>query len=219
VSGACCHDEPGVAPGSPGGEAGYRRVLWLALLINGAMFAAELGVGLDAHSKSLLADSIDFLGDAANYGISLFVLGLALVWRARAAFLKGAAMLAFGLAIAGATIDSALGGSLPHAESMGVIGAVALAANVSVALMLFRYRKGDSNMRAVWLCTRNDAIGNLAVLIAAAGVFASDTAWPDLAVAAIMSSLAMLAGAQVMRQAWREIVESRAPAVLEAEPR
>jgi Co/Zn/Cd efflux system component len=208
VSGACCHDEPGVAPGSPGGEAGYRRVLWLALLINGAMFAAELGVGLDAHSKSLLADSIDFLGDAANSGISLFVLGLALVWRAP-----------FGLAIAGATIDSALGGSLPHAESMGVIGAVALAANVSVALMLFRYRKGDSNMRAVWLCTRNDAIGNLAVLIAAAGVFASDTAWPDLAVAAIMSSLAMLAGAQVMRQAWREIVESRAPAVLEAEPR
>ncbi|MGD9538361.1 MAG: cation transporter [Alphaproteobacteria bacterium] len=217
MSGACCHHEPGPAPGAPQGDADarYRRVLWLALLINGAMFAAELGVGLGADSKSLLADSIDFLSDAANYGISLFVLGLALVWRARAAFLKGAAMLVFGLAIAGATVEAALRGSLPHAESMGVIGALALAANLAVAVMLFRYRKGDSNRRAVWLCTRNDAIGNLAVMLAAAGVFASNTAWPDLAVAAIMSGLAILAGVQIMRQAWHEIVASRPSGGLE----
>jgi len=217
MSGACCQPGPGPRPGSGGqSDAAYRRILWAALLINAAMFAVEIGVGINADSRSLMADSVDFLGDAANYGISLFVLGLALAWRARAAMLKGVAMLIFGLGVAGATIEAALSGTLPHAEAMGVVGLLALAANLLVAVMLFRYRKGDSNMRAVWLCTRNDAIGNLAVLIAAAGVFASGTAWPDLAVAAIMSGLAILAGVQVIRLASRELAERR-PATEEIE--
>lgn len=213
MSAACGHHhEHGHAPADPK-DAGYRRVLWLALVINAAMFAVELGVGVDAGSKSLLADAIDFLGDAANYGISLFVLGLALAWRARAALLKGAAMIAFGLSIIGSTVHAALYGALPHAGAMGVVGVLALAANVGVALLLYRHRNGDSNRRAVWLCTRNDAIGNLAVLAAAGGVFASDTAWPDLAVAAIMASLAVVSGTQVVRLARREIAESRAVSI------
>jgi Co/Zn/Cd efflux system component len=184
------------------------------------MFGVELGVGLDAGSKSLLADAIDFLGDAANYGISLFVLGLVLTWRAGAALLKGVAMLAFGLGIMASTAHAAITGGVPHAEAMGVVGALALLANLSVAALLFGHRKGDANRRAVWLCTRNDAIGNLAVLIAAGGVFASDTAWPDLAVAAIMSGLAVVSGLQVIRLAWRELAEGRArPAPADASAR
>lgn len=207
------HDDDHASLGNPGRDAGYRRVLWAALVVNAAMFAVELGVGLDAGSKSLLADAIDFLGDAANYGISLFVLGLALAWRAWAALLKGAAMIAFGLGIVGSTVHAALYGDLPHAGAMGVVGALALAANLLVALLLYRHRAGDSNRRAVWLCTRNDAIGNLAVLAAAAGVFASDTAWPDLAVAGVMAGLAVVSGTQIVRLALREIASVRAASV------
>ncbi len=210
MSAACGHHhhDHEAKPGDVDGA--YRRVLWAALVINAAMFGVELAVGLDAGSKSLLADAIDFLGDAANYGISLFVLGLALTWRARAALVKGVTMIAFGLSIIGSTIHAALYGGVPHVTAMGVVGAVALAANVSVALLLYRHRNGDANRRSVWLCTRNDAIGNIAVLIAAAGVFASDTAWPDLAVAAIMASLAVVSGTQVVRLALREIAVGRA---------
>lgn len=207
MSAACCHHDRRQAPA---GDDGYRRVLWIALVINAAMFAAELAVGVDVGSKSLLADAIDFLGDAANYGISLFVLGLALAWRARAALLKGAAMIAFGLSIVGSTVDTALRGASPDAGAMGVVGLAALAANLLVAALLYRHRAGDSNRRAVWLCTRNDAIGNLAVLAAAGGVFASDTPWPDLAVAGVMSGLAVASGLSVVRLAAREIVASRA---------
>jgi Co/Zn/Cd efflux system component len=201
------------SPGSATGDAAYRRVLWIALAINAAMFAVEIGVGVGGGSKALLADAIDFLGDAANYALSLFVLGMALVWRARAALLKGAAMIAFGLAITGATIAGAVAGTLPHAASMGAVGVAALAANVLVAVLLFRHRAGDSNRRAVWLCTRNDAIGNVAVMLAAAGVFASGTPWPDLAVAAIMAGLAIVSGTRIVRQAAHEIAHARAPAV------
>ncbi len=206
------HEHHDVAP-KAGADAGYRRVLFAALVVNAAMFAVELGVGIDAGSKSLLADAIDFLGDAANYGLSLFVLGLALAWRARAALLKGAAMIAFGLSIIGSTVHAALYGALPHAGAMGVVGVFALAANVGVALLLYRHRSGDSNRRAVWLCTRNDAIGNLAVLAAAGGVFASDTAWPDLAVAAGMAGLAVSSGVHVVRLAVREIASARMASV------
>jgi len=210
MSAACGHHGHDHAPHDTGDKS-YRRVLWLALVINAAMFGVEIGVGVEGGSKALLADAIDFLGDAANYGITLFVLGLGVIWRARAALLKGAAMIAFGIGITGATIEGAIAGTLPHAVSMGAVGLAALAANLFVALLLFRYRKGDSNRRAVWLCTRNDAIGNLAVLVAAAGVFASDTGWPDLAVAAIMAGLAIASGLRVVRQAMGEIGASRAP--------
>ena len=173
------------------------------------MFAIEISAGVAAQSVSLLADSLDFLGDAGNYGISLFVLGMAIQWRARASLLKAASMGAFGLWIAITTINHALVGTVPAAPVMGVVGALALAANFGVALLLYRWREGDSNMRSVWICTRNDAIGNVAVLVAAAGVFGSGTGWPDYVVAAIMSGLALVGAFQVTRHAIAELRQSR----------
>ena len=185
----------------------YRRVLWVALAVNLAMFCVEIGAGLAAQSVSLLADSLDFLGDAGNYGISLFVLGMALQWRARASLLKAASMGAFGAWVAVTTAQHALAGTVPAAPVMGMVGALAFAANLGVAALLYRWREGDSNMRSVWICTRNDAIGNLAVLAAAAGVFGSGTGWPDYLVAAVMSGLALVGAFQVARQAMAELAD------------
>ena len=202
MSAHCCdHDHGGGTSASPA----YRRILWIALAVNLAMFGVEVGAGLAAQSVSLLADSLDFLGDAANYGISLFVLGMALQWRARASLVKAASMGAFGLWVAVTTIQHAVAGTVPAAPVMGAIGALAFAANLGVAALLYRWREGDSNMRSVWICTRNDAIGNLAVLAAAAGVFGSGTGWPDYLVAAIMSGLALWGAVQVLLHARVEL--------------
>ncbi len=187
----------------------WRRVLWIALLINAAMFGVEIVAGVAADSRALQADALDFLGDAANYAISLGVAGMALAWRARAALLKAATMLMFGLYVFGSTLWGFIAGSAPHAETMGVIGALALAANLLVALMLYRYRTGDANMRSVWICSRNDAIGNLAVLAAALGVFGTGQGWPDLVVAGIMAGLAIWGGVEVFRQARGELATIR----------
>lgn len=184
----------------------WRRILWIALVINAAMFGVEIVAGVAADSRALQADALDFLGDAANYAISLGVAGMALAWRARAALVKAATMLAFGLWVLGSTLWGFVNGSAPHAETMGLIGTLALAANVLVALMLFRYRTGDANMRSVWICSRNDAIGNLAVLAAALGVFGTGQGWPDLVVAAIMALLALWGSIEVFRQARGELV-------------
>lgn len=208
MSAHCCnhgHEHANAAANSPA----YKRILWIALAVNLTMFVVEIGAGLAASSVSLLADSLDFLGDAGNYGISLFVLGMAIQWRARASLLKAASMGAFGLWVAFTTINHALAGTVPEAPVMGVVGALALAANFGVALLLYRWREGDSNMRSVWICTRNDAIGNVAVLVAAAGVFGSGTGWPDYLVAAIMSGLALVGAFQVTRQALAELRQSR----------
>lgn len=183
----------------------YRRVLWAALIVNAAMFGVELAGGLHAGSVSLLADAVDFFGDAANYGISLLVLGMALRWRASAALFKGLTMGAFGVFVLARAAWSASTGTVPEPVTMGVIGALALLANVGVAAMLYAWREGDANMRSVWLCSRNDAIGNLAVMAAALGVFGTGSAWPDLAVAAIMGSLALAAAVSVVRQAATEL--------------
>lgn len=183
----------------------WRRILWIALLINAAMFAVEIVAGVAADSRALQADALDFLGDAANYAISLGVAGMALAWRARAALFKAVTMLAFGLWVLGSALWGFLAGTAPHAETMGLIGALALAANVAVALMLYRYRMGDANMRSVWICSRNDAIGNLAVLGAALGVFGTGQNWPDLLVATIMATLAIWGSVEVYRQARREL--------------
>ena len=188
----------------------YRRILWIALVLNAAMFAVELVGGYRSGSLSLLADAIDFAGDAMNYGVSLAVLSAALTWRARAAQLKALSMMAFGLFVLGRAIWAALGGGVPDAATMGVVGALALATNVSVAWMLYAFREGDANMRSVWLCSRNDAIGNIAVMGAALGVLGTGTAWPDLAVAAVMATLALWGGWQVLRQARSELLESAA---------
>lgn len=183
----------------------YRRILWIALAINLAMFLVEIGAGLRAGSVSLLADSLDFLGDSANYAISLWVLGMGLVLRARAAQFKALSMLLFGLGVLGAALWQLLQGEVPIAPTMGVVGSLALLANFGVAALLYAYRDGDSNMRSVWLCTRNDALGNLAVLLAALGVFGTGSAWPDLLVAVIMAALAISAAIQVLRQADGEL--------------
>lgn len=186
----------------------YRRILWVALAVNFAMFAVEVGAGLRAGSVSLLADSLDFLGDAGNYAISLWVLGMGLVLRARAAQFKALCMLLFGAGVLGTTIWQQLQGGVPSAPTMGLVGLLALSANVGVAALLYAYREGDSNMRSVWLCTRNDALGNLAVLAAALGVFGTGSAWPDLLVAAIMAALAISAAIQVLRHARGELAEA-----------
>lgn len=183
----------------------YRKVLWIALLINVAMFVVEIVGGLKSGSVSLLADAIDFAGDAANYGISLAVLSMGLTWRSRAAMLKGLSMAAFGVFVLGKTAWSALAGIPPEPLTMGVVAIMALVANGGVALMLYAFRDGDANMRSVWLCTRNDAIGNAAVILAAIGVFGTGSNVPDLLVALLMGGLALSAGVSVVRHAHREL--------------
>ena len=183
----------------------YRRILWAALVINLAMFAVEIGAGFKSGSTSLLADAIDFFGDAANYGVSLAVLSSGVVLRARAALLKGACMMAFGFFVLGRAAWMYSQGGTPEALTMGSIGLLALIANVTVAAMLYAYRAGDANMRSVWLCSRNDAIGNIAVMLAALGVLATASAWPDLAVASGMAVLALVGGWSVLRQAVGEL--------------
>ncbi len=183
----------------------YRKILWIALLINFTMFVVELLSGLNAHSISLMADAIDFFGDAMNYGISLAVLSMSLMWRARAALFKGLTMGAFGLFVLASAAWSFTHGKIPEPYTMGIIGMLALIANVSVAIMLYAYREGDANMQSVWLCSRNDAIGNIAVMLAALGVFGSGSAWPDLFVAVIMAGLGISAATQVIRKACTEI--------------
>lgn len=201
MSSKCC--DSGCA--TPAVGPAFRKALWVALVINLAMFGVEIVSGLRSGSVSLLADAIDFAGDAANYGISLVVLSMGLVWRARAALLKGVTMMTFGLFVLARAGWSLHAGVLPEPMTMGVIGALALLANVAVALMLYAFREGDSNMRSVWLCSRNDALGNIAVMAAAAGVFGTGSAWPDLGVALVMAGLALSAGYSVIRQASQEL--------------
>lgn len=198
----CCnHDHQ--SPPQP--DPKYRRILWIALIINALMFVVEIIFSQRADSVSLLADSIDFLGDAANYGLSIWVLAMSVQTRAKASLVKAASMGVFGIAVLGHAIWNAVAGVVPDAQTMTLIGFLALVANVSVAILLYAYRNGDSNMRSVWLCTRNDALGNIAVIIAAIGVFGTGTAWPDLIVASIMASLALTAAWQVVKQARQEL--------------
>jgi Co/Zn/Cd efflux system component len=197
---SCASEKPPVDPR-------YRRILWVALIVNAAMFIVELAGGWSAGSVSLLADAVDFFGDAANYGLSLFVLGLAPVWRSRTAFFKGLTMGGYGLFVLGTAAWNLATGIVPEPATMGIIGFLAFFANLSVAGLLFAFRDGDANMRSVWLCTRNDAIGNVAVMIAALGVFGTGTGWPDIAVAAIMGVLGLTAAKTVIAQSRREIQE------------
>ena len=205
MSSNCCCEHKAPDASCIANLARYRRILWIALLINAAMFVIELVAGSRSGSVSLLADAIDFAGDALNYGVSLAVLSAALAWRARAALAKAASMMAFGVFVLAKALWIMLSGTVPDPMTMGVVGTIALAANLSVAWMLYAYREGDANMRSVWLCSRNDALGNLAVMGAALGVLGSGTAWPDLIVALIMATLALHGGWQVLRQARAEL--------------
>ena len=206
----CCNDHH-CQEGRPFDSPAWRRALWIALAVNAGMFLAEIAAGVAAGSASLQADALDFLGDAANYAISLTVTGMALTWRARAALLKGATLGVLGLWVLLSTAWHAYAGTLPRAEVMGVVGMLALLANAGVALLLYRYRSGDANMRSVWICSRNDAIGNAAVLLAALGVFGTGTGWPDVIVAAIMAMLGISGGWQIVKQAAGELRGIPAP--------
>lgn len=196
---SCSHEPAPIKPNSK-----FRMALWIALWINLSMFLVELVGGAYAHSSALWADSLDFFGDAVNYGISLAVLGASLYWRATVALIKGLTMAAFGLVVMAKVIYAYLLGIPPEAITMGIIGAIALLANLITAVILYAFRDGDSNMKSVWLCSRNDAIGNIAVIFAAIGVFGTGSLWPDMIVAVIMASLGLTAGYQVVKQALQE---------------
>jgi cation diffusion facilitator family transporter len=190
-------------------SADYRRRLWAVIAINAAMFLVETGAGALAGSQALQADALDFLGDALTYGMSLAVIGTAVRVRAWAALFKGVSLTLMGLWVLGATAYHVLVLGIPKAEVMGVVGVLALAANVTSVLLLARYKDGDANVRSVWLCSRNDAIGNVAVMIAAAGVWFTASKWPDLAVAAAMAGLFLWSSIQILRQARRELRTGR----------
>jgi Co/Zn/Cd efflux system component len=207
----CCNDHHCQEETRPLDSPAWRRALWIALAVNAGMFLAEIIAGVAAGSASLQADALDFLGDAANYAISLTVAGMVLAWRARAALLKGASLGVLGMWVLFSTAWHAYAGTLPQAEVMGIIGVLALLANAGVALLLYRYRGGDANMRSVWICSRNDAIGNVAVILAAAGVFGTGTGWPDIIVATIMALLGISGGWQIVRQAMGELRHVSAP--------
>lgn len=198
---ACtCSHEP--APQKPNSK--FRTALWIALFINLAMFLVELIGGAYAHSSALWADSLDFFGDAVNYGISLAVLGASLYWRATVALFKGVTMALFGLVVIAKTAYAYVQGIPPEAITMGAIGVLALIANVIAAVILYAFRDGDSNMQSVWLCSRNDAIGNVAVILAAVGVFGTGSLIPDLIVALVISVLGLTGGYQVIKKALQE---------------
>lgn len=182
----------------------YRRILWIVIIINAGMFAVELSAGKLAGSQALQADALDFLGDALTYGLSLAVIGMQLKVRAIAALLKGVSLLAMGLWVFGSTIYQIFILGLPSAQIMGAIGFLALAANLASVLLLMRYKDGDANVRSVWLCSRNDAIGNVAVMLASVAVWVTVSAWPDLIVAVIMAGLFLRSAQLILVQAWEE---------------
>lgn len=192
-------------------DPAWRRALWIALVVNSVMFFVEIIAGAASGSRSLQADALDFLGDAANYAISLGVAGMALVWRARTALVKGLTILAFVLGVMVSAVWGLVAGSQPDPWAMTGVGALALVTNVSVALMLYRFRSGDANMRSVWVCSRNDAINNLLVIGAGFVVLWTGSGLPDLVVALIMALLGLQGGWQVVRQARYELAARGVP--------
>jgi len=206
----CCdHDSRRFEGASPR----YRRVLWLVIVLNASMFLIEVVAGALAGSMSLQADALDFIADAVTYGLTLAMIGRPLAWRASAALFKGASLAAMGTFVLGATIYRVFAVGTPEPLVMGVVGFMALAVNVGSALLLYRFRDGDANVRSVWLCSRNDAIGNVAVLLAALAVAWTGTGWPDLAVAAGMATLFLWSSFQIVRQARGELREARGRAM------
>lgn len=199
MSAGCCDND------APATDAKYRVVLWVCLIANSVMFFVQTVGSYQALSVSLLANALDFLSDAANYGISLFVLGKSLRAKANASLVKGASLGLVGLWVAFETLQHALQPELPKPLTMTLISIVGLAVNIGCAVLLYRYRGGDSNRESVWICSRNDAIGNVAVILAAGGVFVSATAWPDIIVAAILGYLALSGAWQIIRSARKEL--------------
>ena len=185
-------------------SAGYKRRLWLVIALNATMFVVEMTAGHLAKSQALQADALDFLGDALTYGISLAVIGASIQVRTNAALAKGISLLLMGLWVFGSTVYRIFYVGVPEAQIMGGIGLLALLTNLASVLLLVRYKDGDANVRSVWLCSRNDAIGNVAVMFAALGVWGTSSGWPDLVVAMIMAGLFLSSAVQIMRQALAE---------------
>ncbi len=200
MSAGCCE-----APKFDGASRAYKRALWIVIAINGLMFFVEGSAGFAGQSMALKADALDFAGDTATYALSLAVIGMAVQWRARAALLKGLSLGLMGFGVLAATVYRVFVLNEPSAEIMFGVATLALAANVASALILMRFRDGDSNVRSVWLCSRNDAIGNVAVIGAAGLVAFTGTPWPDLAVAAIMAGLFTSSAVSILRQAREEL--------------
>jgi Co/Zn/Cd efflux system component len=198
---SCCS---GGVPVFDGLDPRYKRVLWTVIGINGTMFLAEMFAGHVAGSQALKADALDFLADTVTYGLSLAVIGASLKTRAAAALSKGMSLSAMSLWVFGSTIYQTLVLGVPGAELMGAVGLLALAANLASVLLLTRYKDGDANVRSVWLCSRNDAIGNVVVMVAALTVWGTASAWPDLAVAGVMAVIFLTSSVQILRQAWTE---------------
>ena len=205
MSAHCCS-----APATPAVDPRYRKALWIALVLNALMFVVELSASWTSGSVSLLADSIDFFGDSANYALSLAVLAMAAPVRSKAALFKAACMGGFGVFVLGKALWNLQAGVAPEPATMGAVGFAALLVNAGVALMLYRFRTGDANMRSVWICSRNDALGNIAVMLAALGVFGTGSAWPDLVVAIGMGALALSGAWTVLRHAREELRHAHA---------
>jgi len=203
MSAGCCHRQPRF----DGTSRAYMRTLWIVIAINAVMFAVEMSAGAIAGSQALQADALDFLGDSLTYGLSLYVIGKSIRARTVAALFKGLTLAAMGLWVFGDTLYAVLVLGVPRAEIMGLVGFLALAANLACVLLLLRFRHGEANVRSVWLCSRNDAIGNVAVILAASGVWASGSAWPDLVVATAMAGLFLWSATQITLQALRECRE------------
>lgn len=200
MSASCGHDH---AP-FDGMSDTYKRRLWMVIAINAAMFAVEMTAGQLARSQALQADALDFFADAVTYGISLAVIGASLKTRSLAAAAKGGSLFLMGLWVFGSTLYRVFYQGVPEAPVMGAIGFLTLAANLASVLLLMNYKDGDANVRSVWLCSRNDAIGNVIVMIAALGVWGTATAWPDLTVAAIMAGLFLYSSTQILSQSYEE---------------
>ena len=210
VGDTCC---PKGVPVFDGVDPRYKLILWTVISLNGAMFLGETAAGQLAGSQALKADALDFLADTVTYGLSLAVIGASLRTRASAALVKGVSLSLMAAWVFGSTVYQALVLGVPKAEVMGVVGVLALAVNLASVLLLRPYKDGDANVRSVWLCSRNDTIGNVIVMAAALSVWGTATAWPDLLVAAIMAGIFLTSSVQILRQAWAERREGARPVV------
>ncbi len=199
MAGCCGHEAR-----FDGVSADYKRRLWIVIALNAGMFGVEMTAGHLAQSQALQADALDFFGDALTYGISLAVIGASIRVRSTAALAKGVSLLLMGLWVFGSTVYQVFPVGVPTAQIMGVVGFLALLTNLISVALLVAYKDGDANVRSVWLCSRNDAIGNIAVMLAALGVWGMSSGWPDLIVAGIMAGLFLSSASQIIRQAWRE---------------
>lgn len=204
MSGQCCQNQPIF----DGISAGFKRALWIVIAINGVMFVVEMIAGRISESQALQADALDFFADTITYGLSLFVIGMSIRVRSSVALLKGFSLAGMGLWVLGSTVYQLFVPSIPQAEVMGLIGFLALLANLLSVLLLVRYRNGDANVRSAWLCSRNDAIGNVAVMLAGSGVWVTSSAWPDLVVASLMAGLFFWSAVQIIRLAYKEYPSS-----------